>query len=146
MNKYFKWQVNSTKKARKPSIHMLSRIIKAEIAKIHAKGFATVHSDNKGMFCVFPDNRKEYIKLYWTQSEILAKKNEILAIARKYGISKCQVAVKEFEIGEECEVYFQFSPDPDEHRTLEEELQKLLLVKVIIIKAERVNLANFNEL
>jgi hypothetical protein len=36
----------------------------ASIAKTHALGLPTTHGDDKGIYQIFPDGHKEYIRLY----------------------------------------------------------------------------------
>ncbi|MGL5258340.1 MAG: hypothetical protein ACRC76_15030 [Proteocatella sp.] len=37
---------------------------KEEIAKTHAAGRPSTHGDEKGVYHLFPDGHKEYIKIY----------------------------------------------------------------------------------
>lgn len=43
---------------------MLGAAAKEEIERHHAAGRATAHGDDKGVFLLYPDGKKEYIKLY----------------------------------------------------------------------------------
>lgn len=49
---------------KKESEAFLAKATKAEIAKHHAAGRPTAHGDEKGVYLLFPDKHKEYIKLY----------------------------------------------------------------------------------
>jgi hypothetical protein len=40
------------------------RATRAAIAKSHAKGHPTAHADEKGIYNLYPDGSKEYVKLY----------------------------------------------------------------------------------
>jgi len=117
----------------KPPEADLSRAIREAIAKAHATGLSTAHGDDKGLYLRYPDGKKEYFQLNWTLSDILEKRQEVLAVVKKYGVTYVQVTVKEFEIGEECEVHFRLLPEPAVLDDLIEELRKILLAKICII-------------
>lgn len=58
---------------------LLREAAKEEIAKHHATGNPTCHGDDKGVFWLYPDGRKEYVKLYPPGNDPLAwllKKSE----------------------------------------------------------------------
>ncbi len=38
--------------------------VRAAIAKSHSLGHPTAHADEKGIYNLYPDGRKEYVKLY----------------------------------------------------------------------------------
>jgi|WetSurMetagenome_2_1015567.scaffolds.fasta_scaffold01448_14 hypothetical protein len=42
----------------------LGQATKAEIARHHAAGRPTGHADEKGVYRLYPDGHKEYVKLY----------------------------------------------------------------------------------
>jgi HSP90 family molecular chaperone len=43
---------------------ILGRASKAAITNAHALGLATTHGDEKGIYKLYPDGRREYVKLY----------------------------------------------------------------------------------
>ena len=42
----------------------LRKAAKSGIAEAHAAGLATTHGDDKGVYKLYPDGHREYIKLY----------------------------------------------------------------------------------
>ena len=42
----------------------LRQAAKEGIAEVHAAGYPTTHGDDKGVFNLYPDGHREYIKLY----------------------------------------------------------------------------------
>lgn len=43
---------------------LFQEAVREEIAEHHAAGRPTTHGDGKGVYRLYPDGRKEYIKLY----------------------------------------------------------------------------------
>lgn len=50
---------------------ILKKVVAKEIAETHALGMPTTHGDDKGVYYLHPDGRKEYIKLYGFQKDCL---------------------------------------------------------------------------
>lgn len=58
MSKPF-WEMNKEEQET-----LLAEGTKKAIAETHAAGRSTTHGDDKGVYNLYPDGRKEYIKLY----------------------------------------------------------------------------------
>lgn len=43
---------------------IVARATSEAVKKVHAAGFPTTHGDDKGIYRLYPDGRKEYIKTY----------------------------------------------------------------------------------
>lgn len=43
---------------------IVARATSEAVKKVHAAGFPTTHGDDKGIYLLHPDGRKEYIKTY----------------------------------------------------------------------------------
>jgi hypothetical protein len=50
--------------------HILAEITSEAIEKIHAAGLPTSHGDNKGVYLLYPDGHREYIKTYDKEAPI----------------------------------------------------------------------------
>lgn len=50
---------------------LASKATRAAIARSHAMGHPTTHADEKGIYELYPDGRKEYIELYPTPGQKL---------------------------------------------------------------------------